>query len=432
MRYIKGKIYKKVIKFICKFPFVVKIFYNLFKNLIIYFPFLRASYKWRMIRTDYLDFEVERNLVKKGKLKNYNELFNITYYPGNDINEYREFRKTTGEYNLGISPKGLRITGKVKTKDIDFVFLKINSNTVKKFNVIGLDRFALTIKKGSLGKFPKKSVLTVELYNGLQLIYGKSNQVQLTVPFGDGKLEKTIDEGFFLSKKGTIITSNDSLDLKREKYLNLYILVKDLFDNEIGTPLFLTYGTLLGYTREGDFIANDDDFDAGYVSEKPNPKEVKKEALDIILKLLRLGFNISINPVGRLFKISNGTGVSLDVMPVWFEKEWNVAYRGACVKSTVDDYLPSGTGIMRGHEVYVPKESEKFLAGYYGESWKTPDPGYVSNFEQTGKVLLKNYHSYLLTPLEFIKINNLINIERILNPDIGKFSSSALRGVLKF
>jgi len=431
VRYIKGKIYKKVLKFFCRFPLLVKIFYNLFKNIVIYFPFIRTTYKWRMIKPEYLNFELERSLVKKGKLNIYNKLFNIQYSAGDKIENYRDLKKISNGYRLGISPKGLRITGKIKLKNISNVFLKIDGMTIKKFNVEGLDRFAITVKTGSLSKFPEKSVLTVEMNNDKKLLYKKSDMVELIVPFGDGALESIIGEGFFLSKKGTMATNNSSLDIKRKKYLDLYSTVKSVFEKELNIQLFLTYGTLLGYVREGDFIANDDDFDAGYISQKPNPEQVKQEALDIIFKLLKQGFNVSINSVGRLFKVSNGTGVSLDVMPVWFEGEWNVAYRGACVKSSFKDYLPVGKGIMRDHEVFIPNNSEVFLAGYYGENWKVPDPGYVSNFEQTGKILQKNYLRYLITPLEYKKFDRLVEKERINNSNMGKLSATALRGALK-
>ena len=144
--------------------------------------------------------------------------------------------------------------------------------------------------------------------------------------------------------------------------------------------------------------------------------------------MLNLGFNVSVNPVGRLFKIHNNTGVHLDLMPVWFEKEWNVAFRGACVKSSVEDYLPVGNGFLRDHEVYVPNKPEIFLSGYYGTSWRIPDPGDVSDFRQTGKSLLKNYLKYLITPLEFKKISRKVEAERIDNPGIGRFTASAFKG----
>lgn len=390
---------------------------------------MRTSYKWKMIKTGTIKFEIERALFKKGKLDKKNELLEIEYIPGAKVDNYKALKKISGSYKFNISQNGLTVIGKVHSSNIDIVFLKIDNITIKKITVTDKTRFSLNIKKHSLAKFPINSILIIELEDGTKFVYEKSDNALLTIPFGNGTLEGIIEEGFFLSKKGTMAASNKIIEHRREKYLDLYLQVKNAFDEDIGTPLFLTYGTLLGHTREGDFIANDDDFDAGYISYKSNPKEVKKETLDIILKLLRLGFNVSVNPVGRLFKIHKKTGVHLDLMPVWFEDGWNIAFRGACVKSSVEDYLPAKKGLLRNHEVNVPKTPEVFLSGYYGKNWETPDPGYVSNFEQTGKVLLSNYFKFLLTPLEFKKLSRIVELEKGNNPDIGNFTASALKGI---
>jgi len=431
VKYIKGKIYSSVLKFICRFPFLVKVSYNIFKNIIIHLPFLRTPYKWRMIRADYIGFEVERHLVKKEKLEKYNKLFNIKYYPSTIIEKYRKNRKKSGKYYLNITPKGLRITCRINNLTDRYIYLKINGIVIKRFSSKGLKQFGYTIRKGSLSHFPKKSILTLEFDNNKKILYKKSDRVELNIPFGDGTIGNLIEEGILLSKKGTLPASSNTIEIRREKYLNLYLKVKEVFDNEIDTPLFLIYGTLLGQIREGDFIANDDDFDAGYISLESDPKLVKKETLDIILKLLGKGFDISVNSIGRLFKISNETGVHLDVMPVWFSNGWNVAFWGASVKSIVEDYLPIKEAKMRGRLVYVPNKPEVFLSGYYGENWRTPDPGYSSNSREIDKAFLKNYLNYLLTPFEFKKFSRKVENERLKNISMGKFQSRALTGILK-
>jgi hypothetical protein len=379
-----------------------------------------------MIKTGLLKFEMDRTLYKRGKLKEKNELFEIDFKAASAVENHRTVKKKSGSYKLHIITNGLSVKGAIISKDINIMFLKINNIILKKINVTGKTNFVIRIKRLSLMDFPKNSVLNVEFDNGTKLIYENSDSVFLSIPFGNGLLEKKLEDGFSLSKKGTIDDSKKDLEQKRDNYLNLYSRVKDAFDEVIGSAFFLTYGTLLGHTREGDFIPNDDDFDAGYISLKSSPEEVKKETLDIIRKLLNLGFNISVNKVGRLFRIYDGTKIHLDVMPVWFENEWNVAYGGASVKSSVDDYLPITSGLLRNREVYIPKNPEVFLSGYYGKNWMVPDPGYISDYTQTGKVLLKNYTRYLITPLEYKRFCRVIKADELKNPNLGKFNARAL------
>ncbi len=425
-KHLKGRIYKRLLRFICNFPTVVKFFYDSFQFLVVHMPFLRSSYKWKMIRTRVLNFEIQRALYRRGKPSASNILFEVSYAQGDVLADARKRRADTGYFTLDVVVNGLLIKGKVNDLSAEHVNVMVDGLLLRKITLAADREFFTKVQPSVLQSFPPHSVISVQTGSGCLLMYGMAASASLNAPFGTGGLEGLLGEGHLLSKKGGMSTSADTIKEHQEKFLQLYSEVRAVFDKDIGTPLFLTYGTLLGYVRGGDFIPNDDDFDAGYLSRKGTPQEVKKETLEIMLKLLRAGFSIGINAVGRLFKIHRDTDVHLDLMPVWFEGAWNVAYRGACVKASESDFLPAVKGSLRGVEVYAPRNPEIFLEGYYGKNWRVPDPGYVSDYRQTGKNLKGNYGKFLLTPYEYLRLLDKVEAERKTNPDMGTLIASSL------
>jgi hypothetical protein len=420
VRHIKQRMFNKAVRFVCRFPNAFKLIFNLYRNLIIYNPFIRTSFKWKLTREHFINFEIGRAQCKKGKYNGDDILLDIEYKPSDKTNSSNS-SASVGRYKMEVLVSGLHIDGEVASSDIEDIYFKIDDKLARKVSIHQSRFFLIKIDRSILSKLPKKPVFTLETENGKKLNFNKSDRALLTIPFGTGELDELLEAGILLSKKGTVAESQEELERKKNDSLDLYSHLKDIFEKELGIPLFVMYGTLLGCIREGDFIKNDDDFDIGYVSFKTDPKEVKKETIDLMVKVTKMGFNILINPVGRMFKIYADTDAHLDVMPVWFEGAWNVAFAGAAVKSSVDDYLPVKTGTLRGQEVFIPGRSEAFLAGYYGPDWKIPDPGYSPDFRQTGKTLWKNYSKYLLTPQEFDRVKKLIGIERKNNPAVGKF-----------
>ncbi len=423
----KGAIYLQFIRFVCRFPRIVENLHGFYQGIIINLPFLRASFKWKLIKKRTLHFEINKTLCRQGKPHEPNDLYLVEYEAGKALADKPQ---SAGFFTLDVLENGLVIRGTCRNSSIDSVSVFINGSLLRKISLRDEKDFSAKILSPILRLFTTSVELELKSGDGQIFTYQSSCCAVLRIPFGNGKLTSVLQEGFSLSKKGNMSVSLETVTERQNKYLELYTMVKEVFDRDIGTPLFLTYGTLLGFTRAGDFIPNDDDFDAGYVSLKKSPLEVKFETLNIIETLITQGFSVSVNPIGRLFKITKNTGVHLDLMPVWFEGEWNVAYRGNCVKVSPDDFLPAQKGLLRGVEVWSPRTPEKFLAGYYGENWRVPDPGYVSDFRQTGKNFVKNYSTYLLTPKEYFIFKNKINLKKQTNPGMGDFFATGLRDQL--
>jgi phosphorylcholine metabolism protein LicD len=101
-----------------------------------------------------------------------------------------------------------------------------------------------------------------------------------------------------MNKKGVISATEDELRERQSAYLELYADLRRFFAEELGKPLMLMYGTLLGYHRDGDLIPGDDDFDAGYISDEHDPIAVKEETKRVIATLVRAGYLVSFNRRG--------------------------------------------------------------------------------------------------------------------------------------
>jgi len=427
IRYAKARIYRKFIRFLCNWPNMVKEFYSAYRFVVVHFPFVRGSYKWKMITTPLIHFELNKNLYRRGRPCDNNALYEISWEKTVAVKGKEIEKDYSGYFDLDIVWNGVLIFGQVNKEGSKNVDLTINGQVLRNISIDDGGEFQVKITLSVLNLFPVIATISMVLSNNSSLNYGEKKSVDLHVPFGSNSLVSTLKDGYAMSKKGGIQNSSTAIKDRQEKYLELYSMVSEVFIEKIKTPLFLTYGTLLGFIRSGDFIKNDDDFDAGYISLKSTPEQVKAETLEIALLLLENGFNISINPIGRLFKIHKNTGVHLDLMPVWFEAEWNVAYGGVGVKITADDFLPAWEGKMHGMKVFTPKHSEYFLEGYYGKNWRIPDPGYVSDSGQTGKSFRNNYSRFLMTPYEYLKFKDKVTVIKKNNPSMGIFQASGLR-----
>ena len=413
---------------LCTFPSAVRACYGIYKFVVVRLPLLKPSYKWKAIRKRSIAFELTRTLYRKGRITDPGIMAMVSFQPDNSGSHKEVEKGKTGIFELDVAYNGLSIGGKIFNTGIKGCEVLLDGMVLRKATLDKDNEFAFKISGSVLTHFPEKSILSVRLNNGEFLLCKGFQNILVTVPGGKDSIKKILDDGFLVSKRGGIPLSAEIVKKNQDELLQLYDELRDFFENIIGKSLFLNYGTLLGFVRNADFIPNDDDFDAGYISEKRHPLEVKTEALELIRKLLRAGYSVSINSVGRLFKVHGKNGFHLDIMPVWFEAEWNVAYRGICVKASLDDFVPVQKSFLRGCKVYIPNCPEVFLTGYYGKDWRVPDPGYSADMRQTGMDLRTNYGKYLITPLEFMHFKQQMDTERKSDSAIGEFISASLVG----
>ena len=280
------------------------------------------------------------------------------------------------------------------------------------------------VKRPVLDCFPAVSKLEVQSASGRPLRTGKADSLKVEIPHGDGSIWQWIAQRGRIEKKGTFPPAPEEVRQRQQQYLELYSRARAVFDADIGRSLFLMYGTLLGLYRDGDFIPGDDDFDIGYVSELDDPVAVKEETKEIIRKLVRRGFGVRSNLVGKLFRLHWGEaygGVHLDARPVWQQdgKVW--AHKQACLAMNLSGFREVREVSFRDHNVYVPRGTERFLAAYYGQGWRTPDPSYSNSSQGVKKRVRKNLRQAYLTPAEQCDLKQSLDAEAATTPGMGAF-----------
>lgn len=242
--------------------------------------------------------------------------------------------------------------------------------------------FSITIKRPVVAQFPALCGLEVRTGDGVPLTCRGATRVELSVPHGSGRIGELLADGAAVDKKGCFSVTGADIDAAQDRFLEIYAAVREAFDNVLGTPLFLLYGTLLGFVRDGDFIPGDDDFDVGYFSRVSDPDGVREEAKEIVVRLVDAGFVVSFNRLGRLFRIrrpGDPPELHLDVTPVWYEDGMVLAHPQACIPCEAGDFLPATEAELRGVRVHLPHRPERFLETYYGPGWKVPDPSYSTD-----------------------------------------------------
>ena len=342
-----------------------------------------------------IEFELVNELVQKGATTVEDPLFQCSLEIAG-VGKYHE--TPVGRFHANFGYQGLKITGEVNVprnqpcaglpQHVDIV---INDHVLRreKLNFAeGKARIRFTVKRQALAMFDSVCNLALRTSQGSYLINDENTtHLRLNIPHGDGSIFGQLDATGPLDKKGWPRLTPEKMFEKQNRYLELYTRARIAFMEEFNKPLFVLYGTLLGQHRTGDFIPGDDDFDVGYVSDYTTPEEVKAEAIEIMERLVARGMIILLNRQGkphRLRDIESGTEIHLDNRPVFTRNDGHVwLHKLARIEMDLDDFRNVETARLRDTEVFKPRGTETFLAGYYGPGWRVPDP----SFSNASKVI---------------------------------------------
>jgi hypothetical protein len=281
----------------------------------------------------------------------------------------------------------LRITGTVR-EDCLRVGLFVNDRLVKLVNTVPRYEdpmrsrmFRFNMKPDILRVLPRK----VKLGIGSEVGYLQHRNGGLTYRnprlAGNAKIFRLLSTTHFLTKKGTLKRKLDGDERWKSAALSAYTHFRNYFEGRFGYKPYIICGTLLGYHREGDFIAHDDDMDVAYFSDRTDPKGVKEELKEIVLQLISDGYDIKLARKPGFFKPCVN-GFWFDVFPMWSDRGCLWMMNTTRQRASPDIILPLNTGNFKGVDVYVPRNTERYIELEYGPNWRIPDPGYRSVAER--------------------------------------------------
>lgn len=151
-------------------------------------------------------------------------------------------------------------------------------------------------------------------------------------------------------------------------------------------PLVVCYGTLLGFYRDNDFIAHDDDIDLLCIPGKRRG-DLEKVAGAIVEKLNSSGFRAQVNFNNRRERLpfvqvfSRVHKVHVDIFLAYSEaSEIFLPMRNVNYSSIpAPIMLPVAEKLFFGRPYSVPARIEGFLEARYGSTWRTPDKHFRAN-----------------------------------------------------
>jgi len=167
----------------------------------------------------------------------------------------------------------------------------------------------------------------------------------------------------------------------------------DRIEQDLGLKSFVTSGTLLGATRNGELLPHDDDIDISYLSNAHDEAGILAERQQLFDYLSEQGMRPKIS--GR------GTHVQASLVPSLTLDFFVAFHQGATIDISplprgnlkASDILPLEKSSLYGVPVNAPANVCNVLANNYGPNWRVRDPSWRFDW----KLALEQY-SFLLEP----------------------------------
>ncbi len=175
-------------------------------------------------------------------------------------------------------------------------------------------------------------------------------------------------------------------EIQGEILNSLVVSIKKLetfFKKEFNLDVFLTWGTLLGAVREGDFIHYDIDVDLAYLSQQTTDYEISEEHELIVRVLDQSGFPVQRNSKGQIHvKVkpetieSDSPIFNLDLWTTWIRNNKFFHYPDIKGEIAANALLPLKRQHFRNELFWVPANYDQVLTQFYGTNWRIPDKDY--------------------------------------------------------
>lgn len=291
--------------------------------------------------------------------------------------------RPVGDWTLSPRTNGrIQIRGQLFSSS-QIVFIFVNDIIIKAVNIRENEyanhhtpsRFLFSLAPGAIKQFPYVAKISVGSEGGLLVTPASEERLTFRNSFRNGNLLKRIKQNYVLTKKGSLTQLlTDDHEWQRTA-LDGYEKLSKYFKSKFDYDIFFVYGSLLGYVRNNDFIADDDDIDISYFSRQTSVRAVKKEMLSMAVAMAADGWPVKLTARRRLFKVQS-EGVWFDSFAGWLEDGRIWMHQTTSFEGGEEVFMPLKTASFKDAEIMVPQQSERFLEEVYGPSWRTPDPGY--------------------------------------------------------
>ena len=193
------------------------------------------------------------------------------------------------------------------------------------------------------------------------------------------ELQGLLNNGHTFDKYGNLRKRIDSDREWQLSMMGLYAEVRELIRERFGLNLLVTYGTMLGAVREGNFISHDNDVDTIYISRHSSPAAVKAEFVQVCEFLIEKGYRIFAKATHTwVFAPGEDKDAKLDIFFSWFDENdlyhLSYGYFGEPVRR--EAFREVREASLGEHKVDVPIGAEDVLAQMYGANWRVPDKGF--------------------------------------------------------
>ncbi|WP_298921278.1 hypothetical protein [uncultured Roseobacter sp.] len=143
---------------------------------------------------------------------------------------------------------------------------------------------------------------------------------------------------------------------------------------ELGKPVILYAGALLGYVREGRLIDHDDDIDFAVHLGETTLEEIPEKWALYQRSLLEGGcLDTGSSTRGSpIFKVENSLGIDIDLFPAWAENGHYSVYPYSLNALPENAIFPLKS--LNNGRIMLPHDAPALLAQSYGENWRVPDP----------------------------------------------------------
>lgn len=169
-----------------------------------------------------------------------------------------------------------------------------------------------------------------------------------------------------------------ALRMRSEDYLATLDRATQVLEN-LGFPVMIGYGTLLGAMREGDFIAHDDDIDLLIPFEAADRTEVEPQLSALRQRLQDQGWGVDRPNSYTNFHLKDPISkLHVDVFPLLIHGDRTSLHMERMILRDIptDIVLPPSSMTFKGHVVGIPALPEAFLEERYGSGWTVVDPYY--------------------------------------------------------